>query len=217
MVMQTAGKEAPGGFVADEYQEWLRLRALPKIREAAKQHFRKGKNHWFNQKAYDRLCADLQFCATGENPMFLLSMDSDSRHSCTDYHNLGGRGRHMDRRLLPAGTPGYIPMDPIRNKVPSAPKVPDSLQVLFESFFGPVKRHFRRLLKDKEDPSPGEMAAAMRAAFQLCAGNGHIHHCFEHGRVCMQVFSGLENEVVEYKSTKYHCTHGKWLPRDLAA
>ena len=203
--------------MADEFQEWFRLRALPMMKEAARQNFRKGKNHWFNQKAYDALCAAVQFCATGESPMFMWAMDSDARHSFKDYQNLGGRGCNMDRRLLPAGTVGHIPVDPVRNQVPHAPKVPDSLQAPIEMFYGPVKRIYRRLLKDKKDPSPGEMIAAMREAFRLCADSGCIYHCFMHGRVCMQVFSGLENEVVQYKETVYHCTHGKWLPRDLAA
>lgn len=196
---------------------------LPRIRQLARREFvQRGHKRWFIWKLYQDLCAAVGHVHTGMNPMFLISQDSDPRHSMID---LGGHscvgtlrtGHLPDRRSLKHGEKGYIPVDPIKNYVPTAPKVPDSLKVPIESFFGPVKRTFKKLQHGRKHNSPSLMVKDIRAAIEKAATPEHIKHCFERGELCMQVFAGKQDEVVHAKGRVYHCTHGKWLPRDLCA
>lgn len=219
-LMQSKGGESPAGFVADEFQEWFRLRALPAIKEAAITHFQPGVNDWFDADAYDELCAAVQFDATGEDPMFVIAQDSDPRHTMTDLGQHSSRrtakGKPVDRRCLRRGQKGYIPIDPLRNYVPNAPKVPDCLQFPIESFYGKVKKHYRKQLANMDSPTAREMIAAMLKAFVSAQEKDAIKRCFEHGAACMQVLSGFPGETYDYNGKTYHCTYGRWMPKDLA-
>lgn len=62
-----------------------------------------------------------------------------------------------------------------------------------------------------------DMFNAVLAAMERAGTVEKIHNHFVHGEVCMKVFAGTTNQVVEHKGKCFHCTHGKWLPRELAA
>lgn len=219
--VQTKGGQHPSGFVAHEFQEWMRFRVLPAIRRLARKHFVKGRNKWFKKKIYDELCRAVGHEATGMAPMFLISQDSDPRHTMADHAGHSGRLRRgqtpPDRRLLEKGQKGYIDVDPIKNYMPHAAKVPDSVQVAVESFFGAAKPDFKRRITSGQCATVPEMVHAISAALERAATVEKIHNHFVHGEVCMRVFAGTTDEVVEHNGVVYHCTHGKWLPRGLAA
>lgn len=219
--MQAAGGARPGGLVADEFQEWFRFRVLPAVWKICQEQFIEGVNDWFEKKLYQDLC-----CAVGHEPgnvmepMFLISLDSDPRHSMKDLgrhsNKLTPKGSLVDRRTLSVGEVGYIPIDPIKNYVPTAPKVPDCLQCPIEMSFSPVKRHFRGIVHEPEYKGERGMVRAMQEAFQLKHTADRIKNCFTHGELAMRVFSGREDEVVVQGDTCYHCTFGKWVPRKVA-
>lgn len=223
MTVQTKSRAHANGFVAEEFQEWLRLRVLIRIRQLARQHFReRDHEHWFSWKLYRELCDAVGHDHTGWDPMFLLSLDGDPRHCMKDYGGYSNisafeAGRYVDRRLIEHGKAGYIPIDPLKNYVPTAHKVPDSLQLPIESFFGPVKRKFKKLQHRRKENSPHLMIEDIREAIKDAATPEHIRKCFEHGELCMRVLTGKVDEVVHHKGVAYHCTYGKWLPRALRA
>lgn len=208
--------------MADEFQEWFRFRVLPAIWRLGQQHFREGANDWFSKKLYDGLCRAVQYDQRSTIPMFLISQDSDPRHSMLDF---GGHSdvrpqrkkKPIDRRTLKPGVKGCIPIDPVKNYVPSAPKVPDCLQVPIESSFAPVKHFFKQKMHSQGYQGYQGILRAMREAFRDHHTPELIRNCFEHGKLCMNVFSGPEGEPLEANGKIYHCTYGKWLPGELAA
>lgn len=186
------------------------------------------RNHpdWFSWSAYTRLCGALDRHPSSMEPQFLLSLDCDSRHSMK--HMWPGIDRPAphrtraskpptppDRRLIPAGQPGHIPLHPIYNYVPSAPRIPDVLQFPIESTFATVKRDFRATLRGRKSTGARDMVAAMQAAFGRRATQASIERRFEHAERNVLVFSGQEGSVVDLDGVRYHCTGGNWLPAVL--
>lgn len=222
--VQTCGGERAGGFVANEFQEWFRLRVLPKIREIARQYFREhSKADWFNWSEYLDLCAAVGHKHTGIDPMFLVAQDSDSRHTmkyfklAKDAKDAKKKGKkkqkHLpDRRDIPAGKEGHIPIDKKKNYLPTAPKVPDAVQFPVESCFAPVKGRYKGSAAAGECVRPCDMARNMEGAFAECATPERIRNCFRHGMENMRIFMGKKNETVTIGDTRYHCTHGGQLP-----
>lgn len=98
--------------------------------------------------------------------------------------------------------------------VPTAPKVPDAGQFAIESIFAPIKRKYASLLQEYADITTSEMVWAIEQAFSQVATPANIRNCFEHCEGNMQIFCGTENEIVTVGNVKYHCKHGKWLPKD---
>ena len=80
--MQKCGGERAGGFVATEFQEWFRLRALPKIKECVRQNFT-AHNHppWCKQSHNESMCGKIGHHIDGSDPLFFIAQDSDPRHS----------------------------------------------------------------------------------------------------------------------------------------
>lgn len=226
IAVQSASGAAPGGFVATEFQEYMRVRVLPAIRQFARDNFREREHPpWMSWSSYRRLCAAVDRVPSAMDPMFLLSLDADSRHSMKHFWPAIDRpdvpARSLppppDRRLLPEGSQGYIHIHPEHNYVPSAPRVPDSVQFPIESMFSGVKRAFRAFVRDPEACTAGEMWLGIQAAFQDSATAESIKRRFEHAEKNMRVFSGVEGQTVQIEGVQYHCTHGNWLPSVLRA
>lgn len=190
------------------------------------------RNHprWFSWSAYQRLCAAFDCIPSSMNSPFLLSLDCDSRHTMkhmwpaidspaapvTRGRTSSSRPRApQDRRLIPAGQPGHIPLHPIYNYAPSAPRIPDVLQFPIESTFATVKQEFRAALKRCKSPGAKEMVDVMYAAFAQCATQATIQRRFEHAERNVLVFSGQEGSVVDLDGVRFHCTGGNWLPKIL--
>lgn len=221
--MQSCTGARPGGLVAVEFQEWLRCAALPRIRAFARANFSEhGHPAWFSWAAYQRLCAAFDLPPSGMEPRFLLALDADARHSMRHMWPQIDRPRAppappQDRRLIPAGQAGHIPLHPVYNYVPSAPRVPDAIQFPIESVFSGVKVQFRRILRSLPNARARDMVAAMTEAFERSATPDSIRHRFEHGERNMRVFCGEDGSVVVIDGVSYHCPYGGWLPAVLRA
>ena len=237
--MQSCGGARPGGLVATEFQEWLRCRALPAIKDFARANFRERRPpEWFSWSAYKRLCAGFDRAPSAMEPQFLLALDADARHTMNDmWPAIDARMQigtpltqneppmqRQDRRLIPTGHPGHIPLHPVYNYTPSAPRVPDAVQFPIESVFSSVKRRFRARMRDLAAARggggvvrSGDMFAAVEASFQEGATALSIHNRFMHAERNMRVFSGEEGSVVTIDGVTYHCTGGNWLPAVLRA
>ena len=220
VMLQKCTGERPGGFVAVEYQEWFRLRALPAMKRIARENFLEyGGPEWFSYSTYSSLCGAVGHVHSGMNPFFMVSQDCDPRHSMKHFWKAIDAGKRMtsntiDRRDIAAGLEGHIPIDKVRNYVPTAPKVPDSLQFAIESVFAPVKRRYQSLLHGRDQISPGDMVWAIDRAFAEVATPATIKNCFDHCEGNVRIFCGKEDESVMLGGVKYHCTHGNWLPKD---
>lgn len=217
--MQKCDGARAGGFVATEFQEWFRLRALPEIEKLARRNFvQYGHPEWFDWSVYADLCGSVGHIPSGINPFFLISLDSDPRHSmkhwwpCIDQH-LPQRGQIPDRREIKAGLEGHIPIDKVKNYVPTAPKVPDAMQFAIESIFAPVKTRYGEIVKQFDPIRPRDMVWAIKQAFEEVATADNIRNCFRHCEENMRIFRGKEDETVTVGDTVYHCTHGNWLPK----
>lgn len=219
--MQSCGGAAPGGLVATEVQEWIRCRAIPGIIGFCKANFKeRGHPDWFSWSVYTRLCQCMGGGPSAMEPRFLLSIDCDARHTMRnmwpeiDHRTTRGRkaATPQDRRLIPAGQEGHIPLHPVYNYMPSAPRIPDVLQFPIESMFSTVKRYYRDRLAGVAKPTARQMVVAMREAFAEKATQHTIRRRFEHAEKNMRVFSGKVGSVVEIDGVKYHCTGGNWLP-----
>lgn len=216
--MQRCGGASPSGLVAVEFQEWFRLEALPAIKQLAQDNFHQGNREpWFSYKDYSNLCR-----AAGRdpkdrtNPMFLVAQDCDSRHSMRHFWpNIDARrpqrGPTMDRRDIPLGESGCIPIDKECNYLPSAPKVPDCIQFPIESTFAAVKKVFKKLVKQKEPSTAAELYALIQESFDKGATKETIFNCFKHAEGNMQIFAGLENETVTIGNTCFQCVRGNQL------
>ena len=224
--MQNGTGARPGGLVAVEFQEWLRCRAIPSIKAFCMANFKeRGHPAWFSWSAYQRLCAAMDCTPSGMEPRFLLSLDADARHTMKylwqridDPH---AAGPPPDRREIPPGQLGHIPLYPIYNYVPSAPRIPDVLQFPIESTFSTVKRVFRAELKKiralKRKPTAAEIVDAMRVGFEVGAVQPAIQHRFENAEKNVLVFKGQLGRSVVIEGVTYHCTGGNWLPAVLRA
>lgn len=205
--------------MATEYQEWFRLRALPEIKKRARENFLQyGHPDWFDWSVYADLCGAVGHIPSGISPFFLVSQDCDPRHTmkyfwaCIDA-GLRPHAHIPDRRDIPEGHKGHIPIDKVKNYVPTAPKVPDAMQFAIESIFAPVKRRYSALLAGYNEVTPANMVWAIERAFEEVATPSSIKNCFVHCEENMRIFCGKEDETVTVDGTVYHCTHGNWLPK----
>lgn len=205
--------------MAVEFQEWFRLKALPLIRQASRQHFVQYRGPpWFKWSTYQSLCGAVGHVHSGLDPFFMVSQDADSRHSMRYLWQSIDAGKPPtgpipDRRDIPSGEEGHIAIDKLKNYVPTAPKVPDSVQFAIESVFAPVKAKYYRLLGGRDDIAPADMVWALETAFAEVATPQTIQNCFQHCEDNMLIFRGKEDECVTLGGVKYHCTNGNWLPQ----
>ena len=218
--MQSCEGASPAGLVSTEFQEWFRLKALPIMRDLASKHFHPGNRaEWFSFKQYCHFCwAVKKDPYNRHDPMFLVSIDSDSRHTMKHWwpkidSGQAQRGHAEDRRDIPFGQPGHIPIDKKINYIPTAPRVPDCIQFPIESMFATVKSKFRLLAKAYKVKTAHELNVVIKYAFQLAATDELIKNCFRHAEENMRIFSGELEETVTIKGTQFQCTQGNWLPK----
>lgn len=220
--VQTKWSKTPKAFVGEEFSEWLRLRAIPAMQQAAHENFRAGKHDWFDDFKYKQMQDALGMA--GDRACYMLSLDCDGRHACSDFWGLRDatarkvKGYKMrDRRDIPQGERGWIDMG-THQLVPSAKRVPDTIQQPIECFFGVIKRKVRCVYQD--DPQNGwqAMLRAINSVFNSdwCRGLTFERY-WDHAEVALRVFSGLRHEQVQIGLIKYaKCTHGGWVPAELA-
>lgn len=218
--VQTVEGGSPSGFVQVEFQEWLRLRVIPAVREACKKAFVQRRHPaWFVWKLYQEFCAAVGHTPEGENPLFLLSFDSDPRHGMKynwmKIDHPGFKGRVPDRRDIEFGKPGHIPVDKLKNFVPTAAKVPDAHQFPVESLFARAKTAYYNHLGDNQAPTPAQMWNSIEHAFrEVSADSETVQNIFEHGDGNMRLFATKTDTELVLKGKRYYGTDGGWLPED---
>lgn len=212
----------PAHLVGEEFSEWFRLRAIPAIEAACRQHFHRG-SPWFKAYKYNKLKAALG--STGDKPCFLVSQDSDTRHHCSDmweYRRVKATGKPAsirDRRTLPRGVRGWIDIS-LDNYVPTAKRVPDCIQSPIEMLFSGWKREARNAYKQRPDNGWKAWVECIEHAFHSWVAKQSLVKFFEHAEIALQVFSGTEDQTVtvptRHGQIKIHCTHGDWVPKIAA-
>lgn len=212
--------------MATEFQEWFRLRALPAIIAAAQQNFQSvHPPAWFDAAAYKQLCDAAGVPVDCPQPMFLVSQDSDSRHSMTHFWpEIDARSRRssipksaIDRRTIPAGQYGHIGIHPLYNYVPTAPKVPDCIQLPIECLFSPIKHEFHKERRARKLQEPSVLMSLVKEVFERDATPERIGKCWDHACKALSVFSALTTETVLIDGVEYSGTHGNVLPKRLRA
>ena len=211
------GAEAQG-FVAREYQELLRIAILPEIQQFCNREFRVGANDWFDLDLYERFKSDLDWPADEQGSAFLLSEDCDTRHTkfVTE-----GRKEHpelarLDRRDIPKGKWGHLALKR-RQEVPSAPKVPDTVQNPIELLFAQVKEHYHKSSGDSQGGDWASMWELVKAAFTARATPERIYKLYQHALKALMVWSGPAGHWLDIDGTAYMCTGGDVICRRLRA
>ena len=219
--MQTKTGAVPTHLCGEEVSEWLRLRVVPAIQKAVAEHFQPNKNEWFDEAKYQELRQAMQW--PENKPLFLLSADMDPRHSCTDMWEIRRRkaegvrpGKQRDRRDLTRGTYGWMDISRMQY-IPSAPKVPDTIQQPVESFFGTLKTLVRKEYQGKDGNGWRPMVAAVDKIFQEWAPTDSFAKRWEHACNAIAVFAGEKDDWVQIRRRWIKCTHGGWVPKLVAA
>lgn len=199
-----------------EFGEWLRLRAIPKMQDAARKHFNRA-SPWFQASKYSALKNALGWDERGwaDRPCYMVSQDRDSRHHMTDMWEFQRTGAMRDRRSIPDKQFGWIDIDECQF-VPSAPRVPDCIQEPVECFFGVTKRHTYAAYKEAPGRDWMTMYKAVIQAYKDYVPHLDIAAFWRHARVALLVFSGDVDEFVEHRGTLIKCTRGGWVPRRVA-
>lgn len=221
-MVQTKDGTNPKAFVGEEFSEWLRLRAIPAMQQAARENFQPGKHAWFNDGKYKEMQQALGM--TGDRACYMLSLDCDGRHACSDFWGYRQakanqvRGYIMrDRRRIPEGQRGWIDMS-MAQLIPSAKRVPDTIQQPIECFYGVLKRKVRRIYQ--ADPENGWQAwvRAIRSVFESEWGRSlRFKRYWDNAEIALRVFSGLKTAEVPIGLIKRaRCTHGGWVPAVVA-
>ena len=193
---------------------------LPDLQKVANRYFNCNSD-WFDQAEYNELVR-----VTGHDESkgrkFLLTHDSDPRHSFKQPTVENGvrraSGQRMDRRLLPASAKDSIPLHPVKDYVPSAPKVQDCIQSPIEMVLSQVKQEFRelfRLYTSMRGPvyTPENMFSLVKLAFfskvtpRLCAA------CWEHGCKAIRVWKTPSNSTLVVNGKTVFGTGGNQVPR----
>lgn len=186
------------------------------MQEFANAYFVKGRTGWFKAEAYDELVACTGHDAASPDRKFLVSHDSDPRHSFKTYT----AHRHQrDRRDMQPGQPLWMPTDKVRDYVPTGIRVPDCVQSPVEMMFASVKAEYKSLLQarrsERRSVTVNDVVSMMREAFATKALRGDIEKCWEHAMKALRVWCTPRGEWVNIDGVQYRGTGGNWLPREL--
>jgi hypothetical protein len=208
-----------------EFQEWFRLRAIPAMQACADgSFFRKpgDKDHWFTgavEESYQRLVTATKYQSACHRK-FLISHDQDSRHSMLHYPVTAGgkRGRPYDRRTVARGQRFHIPVNPITDYVPTAPRVPDCIQSPIEMYFAPIKARFRQLLtehrKQGQQSSFQVVVELAQQAFRDKGGAERAGRCWRHAvEKALPIFATPYKKWITVDGDKVMGVGGNWVPK----
>ena len=207
----------PKGLVGMEFGEWMRLRAIPRMQAATIAHFN-SRSAWFNPAKYKALKDALGWERRGlaNKPCYLLSCDSDSRHYMTDMWEFRRTRVRRDRREIPEGEQGWVDIDKCQY-VPSAPRVPDTIQQPIEAFFGVVKRKAYAAYNKAKGRDWRAMYNAVIQVYEKDVPDLNIAAFFRHAKIALRVFAGTPDEWVEHRGHIVNCTRGDWVPSRVSA
>jgi hypothetical protein len=207
-----------------EWQDWMMADALPAMHDFANREFvrRPGTDHWFNsvEDSYHKLCM-----VTGHDPQsadkkFLVTHDHDSRHSFKHHTRINGKKVEIDRRLLPAGTKLAIPLQPVRDYIPTCPKVQDCIQSPIEMVFSQIKGYFKKLIAQRRldllDTSPQIVVETALQAFRDKGTADLVNSCWKHAAKSILVWCTPRDKFVAIDGKLWQGVGGNWVPRELA-
>jgi len=213
----------PDGFIAQEFQEWMRLVVVPKCQYFASR-FAQSKT----EKCYKRLQADLDW-EEDDGPCYMLAMDKDKRHTMTDMvhyrqcRNGTGRGELRDRRELDKHTEGWIQLTS-KQIVPAGPKQCDTIQQPVECTVSQIKRAARAQLPLAGQKSGMQLVSAVvEGAKSVSVAN--VKAYWQHALKAIRVWSSRECESHSFvlsrnkrsKPYTFNGTHGGIVQRELRA
>lgn len=213
----------PDGFIAQEFQEYLRLVVIPKCQYLAT-GFADGKN----KKCYKRMLADLDW-SEDDGPCYMVAMDKDKRHSMNDMvhyrysRNGTGRGVLRDRRELDKNTEGWIQLTD-KQVVPAGPRQCDTIQQPVECTVSQIKRGARAEL-----PFVGQRSGMLLVNALIEAANSvsiaNVKAYWMHALKAIRVWSSREHESHSFMLSRnnysqpytFYGTHGGIVQRELRA
>lgn len=213
--------------MAHEFQEWLRLDAIPKINYVAdelyKRRDRRGKTKL--QKAFDLLRADLEWTRTDRQP-WLLAHDSDTRHSYNDMTTQARNTRHyVDRRLADPDDPNqhFIDIHPVKNYGVMAKKTADCIQCPVEMVISQIKNERKDIAEAELGHRAGQATAQQivdqtKEACRLCVTKQRVRDCWTHAEKALQVWSGEKDTwiTIQHHGQKHcMCVDGGLTPKML--
>jgi hypothetical protein len=220
--MQTKADQTPEGFIAQEFQEWMRLIVIPRCQGLAA-YFNSPRH----KKCYDRLQRDLDWDEQHDGACYMLALDKDKRHTMTDmqhyrYTRRGtGKGELRDRRTLDINTWGWMQLSE-KQVVPAGPKQCDTVQQPVELVMSQVKREARKLLPLVGTRTGSMLIEAVNAAAEKVTVE-NVASYWRHAKKAIQVWSARDSEVVNvwlsrnnYKEAyQFMGTHGGIVHKEL--
>lgn len=172
--------------------------------------------------AYNQLMRDLDWDEEEFGPCFLLAMDKDRRHSFVDYRHYRnerqntGRGKKRDRRELEYGQGDHIQFQD-RQLIPSAQRVPDTIQQPVELCVGWIKRRVRKTLKGVHKLTFEHLRDAVVDACEELNATDHIKSFWDHATKAIAIFAAEEGKkvkvTVKNKEKIFHGTRGGWVQK----
>ena len=204
-----------------EWQDWLRLRAYPKMRAFADANFIREDGHWFNEQVDLALVRTTGHDIASPNKKFLVTHDQDARHSYLHHYTTdSGRKKTIDRRLVTVGEKLYMPFDVDLDYVPTAIRVPDCVQSPIEMFFAPIKGAFRKkiamLRKGGQQTTPRLCAEAVIEAFKEKGTQENVYNCWQHARKSLLVWTTPVGEWVEIDGMFVQGSGGNWVHKKFS-
>lgn len=221
--VQTSVGTRPKSYVAEENQEWLRLRALPAIIKAANEHFVFSHHPRIDRSLYESFVQDLGVDASRRHASFMLAEDQATTHSWRSkryYDKLPSATGHtssIDRLKLSRGTRGWVDFDPDQDLLPTAKKVQDCIQSPIEMSWAVPRRQTRLELSQLEGPVTWQqLIDTFCEKYRATVTPDFCERCFNHALKAVHIVCTPAGETITIeKDGKDHTVHGTgggWAP-----
>lgn len=211
----------PDGFIAHEFQEYLRLVVIPKCQYKASS-FAYGKT----ESCYNKLRSDLDW-NDEDGPCYMLALDKDKRHSMSDMvhyrhcRNGTGRGELRDRRELNKFTEGWIQLT-AKQIVPAGPRQCDTIQQPVECVVSQIKRRARADLPLVGQKSGMQMVHSVSEAAKVVTA-ANVKSYWQHALKAIRVWASRDDESHTFtlsrnnytKPYTFKGTHGGIVQKEL--
>lgn len=219
--MQTKRGNTPMGFCAMEYQEYMRCRVLPAIDRWALAAFRPHANEWFDEaaeKSYEALKRGSGYRRGRQRPCCLIAVDQAPTHTWTDMPWFIAHEEERDRRTIKPRAAGWVDLDKESDFMPTAPKVPDTLQQPIEMIFGIVKTRFRSLMAERSGSVNWRtMYEDFHRAWVEKVNPSLCERCFQHALTAIKIWMTPRDQLVTitdaHNQVEVHGTGGGWVPK----